>query len=61
MTTKKQDVISVIEEIRVDLAEHIWVATEDPRFDIHKLYEFPDKRLRELQDRISELWSDNND
>lgn len=55
---KKQDILNIIEVIQADLAESIWEATEYPDYDLHKLYEFPDKRLRELSERIDELWND---
>lgn len=55
---KKQDILNIIEVIQVDLAESIWEATEYPSYDLHKLYKFPDKRLKELSERIEELWND---
>jgi hypothetical protein len=55
---KKQDLLNIIEVIQADLAESVWIATEYPSYDLHKLYEFPDKRLKELGERIEELWGE---
>lgn len=52
----RDDILMIIDLISADLAEDIWVTTEDPNSDARELYQYPDKRLKELRERIYLLW-----
>ena len=54
---RKQDTLRILDMITVDLTGDIWNLIEGIDSDMEALYDYPNKRLNELRDRIEMLWS----
>lgn len=53
---RKQDTLRILDMIAIDMTGDIWNLIEGIDSDMEALYEYPNKRLNELRDRIERLW-----